>query len=202
MEKLEFVEGELTLKRLVDGPTFKAKCYNKYRVNGFVFSPSEYETTKSTQNNGVSMKAITKYRTSAKDKNYKEDEATYYGVVKQIIELDYTVFRQTVFYYDWVRVEDKTNGCIVDPESNLIMVNMEKLKGHEKEGDEPFILASQASQVLYSKDQIRLGWYVVLMSSKRLTKNMDTLEDLTLFSSSGGENTNLENIIKEFGYEL
>eukprot|EP00268_Persea_americana_P013386 TRINITY_DN15864_c0_g2_i1.p1 TRINITY_DN15864_c0_g2~~TRINITY_DN15864_c0_g2_i1.p1 ORF type:complete len:111 (+),score=6.46 TRINITY_DN15864_c0_g2_i1:755-1087(+) len=71
------------------------------------------------QNSGVSIKAITKDEASARDRNYQEDKATYYGVVKQIIDLVYTDFRQTVFYYEWVRVEDRTNGCIVDPETIL-----------------------------------------------------------------------------------
>ena len=200
--QLESIEGEYTLKRLADGPMFKAKCYNKYRVNGFVFSPSEYETNKSTQNSGVSMKAITKCRASAKDKNYKEDETTYYGLVKQIIELDYVDFSQTEFYCGWVKVEDKTNGCIVDLETNMIMVNIEKFKGKDKEIDEPFILSFQASQVFYSKDQTRPRWFVVLMAPKRLTKDIDALEDPTLFSFSTSENANLEYVLKEIDYDL
>ena len=162
----ESVECEHTLKWLIDGPMFKAKCYNKYRVNGFVFSPSDYETNKLTQNSEVSMNAITKYRASAKDKNYKEDETTYYGVVKQIIELDYIDFHQPVFYCDWFKVEGMTNECTIDPKTNLAMLNMKKGKGIDKEGDEPFVLACQASQVLYSKGQTRLGWFILLMAPK------------------------------------
>lgn len=199
---MESIEGEKTLKRLADGPMFRARCYNKYRVNGFEFSPSDYETNKSTQNSGVSCSAITLYRSSVKDKNYKEDVTTYYGVLKEIIELDYTDFCQTVFYCDWFKVEDKTNGCIFDPETGLIMVNMEKHKGIDKEGDEPFILACQASQVFYSKDQTRPGWAVILMAPKRLTKEVDALEDPSLFSSFDAANANLESVLKEIEYEL
>eukprot|EP00268_Persea_americana_P013388 TRINITY_DN15864_c0_g2_i5.p1 TRINITY_DN15864_c0_g2~~TRINITY_DN15864_c0_g2_i5.p1 ORF type:complete len:109 (+),score=28.10 TRINITY_DN15864_c0_g2_i5:1003-1329(+) len=107
-----------------------------------------------------------------------------------------------VFYYEWVRVEDRTNGCIVDPKTNLTVVNMEKHKGTDKEGDEPFILACQASQVFYSKDQTRPSWAVVLMAPKRLTKEVDALEDPSLFSSIDGENANLENVLQEIEYEL
>ena len=91
------------------------------------------------------MHAITKYRSSTKDKKYKKDKTSYYGVVKQIIELDYIDFRQIVFYYDWFKVENKTNGCIIDPETNLTMVNIDKIKGKENEGDKPFILSCQTS---------------------------------------------------------
>ena len=82
------------------------------------------------------------------------------------------------------------------------MVNIQKRKGTEKEGDEPFILACQANQVFYSKDQTRPGWSVVLMAPKRLTKEVDAIEDPSLFSSFDGENANLENVLKEIEYEL
>ena len=59
------------------------------------------------------MNAITKYRSSTKDKKYKEDKTTYYGVVKQIIKLDYVDFHQTLFYYDWFKVKDRTNGALL-----------------------------------------------------------------------------------------
>ena len=119
---MEYVEEEPILKRPVVGPMFKAKCYNKYCVNGHVFSPVDYETNKSTQNSGVSMKAFILYKVSVKDKKYKEVETTYYGVVKQIIGLDYIDFCQTIFYCDWFKAVDKTNGCIVDSDTNLTMV--------------------------------------------------------------------------------
>ena len=72
-----------------------------------------------------------------------------------------------------------------------------KEKKRKKEGDEPFILSCQASQVFYSKDETRPGWSVVLMAPKKLTKAVDALEDPSLFSSFWCENANLENILKE-----
>ena len=74
-----------------------------------------------------------KFRENGKDKNYKEADTTYYGAIQQILELDYIDFKQTVFYCDWVKVEDKINGCKIDPASNLIMVNLGKLKNRQCE---------------------------------------------------------------------
>ncbi|KAF9596995.1 hypothetical protein IFM89_014709 [Coptis chinensis] len=68
-------------KRLADGPSFSAKSYNSFSINGYVFSTYDSEVNMTTQNSGVSMKAFTNFRASAKDKNLVEDEATYYGVV-------------------------------------------------------------------------------------------------------------------------
>ena len=99
----------------MNGPKFKARSYMKYQVNGFIFSPKSYEERMVTQDSGVCMRAITKFRASGKDKNYKEAETMYYGVIQEIIELDYIDFKQTVFYCDWVKVEDKVNGCKIDP---------------------------------------------------------------------------------------
>ena len=45
---MESIDGEKTQKWLANDPMFKEKCYNKYRVNGFIFSPSDYEANKST----------------------------------------------------------------------------------------------------------------------------------------------------------
>ncbi|KAF9588027.1 hypothetical protein IFM89_007202 [Coptis chinensis] len=51
--------------------------------------------------------------------NLVEDEATYYGIIRQIFKLDYQKFKQVAFFCDWVRIGDKGNGCVVDPDTNL-----------------------------------------------------------------------------------
>ena len=124
------------------------------------------------------MKAVTKFRSSVNDTNFVYDEVPYYGIVKQIIESDYHDFKVVVFNFDWVRIEN-TNSIRVDPETNLRHVNLERLMRTTKESDEPFILASQASQVFYCKDQSRPtdGSHVVLDAPKRLNQDMDSYED-------------------------
>ncbi|KAF6140352.1 hypothetical protein GIB67_011371 [Kingdonia uniflora] len=134
------------------------------------------------------MKAITTFISRKSDPNGVEDETTYYGVVKEILELDYFDFQQTVFYCYWVRIEDKVNGCVIDPKTNLIYVNLEKLKRISKEVDEPFVLASQASQVFYCKDLTRNDyWHVVLDAPKKLTQDVDTYEDPLVFKGTTHE---------------
>ena len=96
------------IKRLADGPSFKAISYNAYTINGFVFHTLDTEMNKTTQNSGVSMKVLTPFRSSIGDSNLVHEEAAYYGVIKQILEPDYHDFKQVVFYCDWVRIK-KTN---------------------------------------------------------------------------------------------
>ncbi|KAF6159565.1 hypothetical protein GIB67_032336 [Kingdonia uniflora] len=184
--KNEMLENEKVsvLKRLADGPDHNAISYKAYRANGFVFHTKESESRMITQNSRIIMKAITTFISRKSDPNGVENETTYYGVVKEILELDYFDFQQTVFYYDWVRIEDKVNSCVTNPETNLIYVNLEKLKRISKEEDEPFVLASQASQVFYCKDLTRSDyWHAVLDAPKKLTRDVDAYEDQLVFKA-------------------
>lgn len=92
------------LWRSANGTKYDAQSYKKYCSNGFEFSTWEYDEHRVTQNNGLFMKAIIKFRSSGKDTNYKEVETTYYGIIHDIFELDCTSFKIVIFYCDWVKV--------------------------------------------------------------------------------------------------
>ena len=171
------------------------KTYKRYRVNGFVYSPKYHVDTVVTQDNSVCMKAWTKFRVKKSDKRFKDAWTIWYGIIKQIIELDYTIFKEVIFYCDWVRVEDKTNGCKLCPDFNLVMVNFDKFKSVGSELDEPAILAFEVSQVFYSKDIRNPNWWVVLHSPKRLTKRVDDLEIPMFFQSTLEDQPHLENLL-------
>jgi len=164
-----------------------------------VFSPKYHDDSVVTQDSGVCMKAWTAFRAKRSDKRLKDAWTMWYGVIKQIIELDYTIFKEVVFYCDWVRVEDKTNGCKHCSDSNLVMVNFEKLKSTSSELDEPAILAFEASQVFYSRDPQNPNWWVVIHSPKRLTSRVDELEIPTIFQSTLEDQPHLENLLKQHG---
>ncbi|KAF6157972.1 hypothetical protein GIB67_015288 [Kingdonia uniflora] len=127
------------------------------------------------------MKAMTNFVVSVTDQNLREAETIYYGVEKEIIELDYYDIPQTVFYYNWVRVEDKVNGCTFDAEANFTFVKLLKLKRKSKVDDEPYCLSSQASQVFYCQDPTRTDWSVVINAPKRLDKDIDAYEEPLVF---------------------
>ncbi|KAF6173857.1 hypothetical protein GIB67_039808 [Kingdonia uniflora] len=150
-----------TLKRLADGPSFKAVSYKGYRVNGYVFNTKDSESCKTTQNSGIKMKAMTNFRSSSRNQNLVQEETTHYGVVREIIELDYYDFKQTVFYCDWVQIEEKINGFKIDPETNLTFVNL----------------------VFYCKDPSKDDWYAAIDAPQRLTKDIDAYEDPLVFEA-------------------
>lgn len=177
------------MKRIVDGPKFEAISYIAYAINGFVFCTADSEMTKTTENSGVSTKAIAKFRSSVKDTRLVTQEVTYYGIIKQILELDYHDFKVVVFNCDWVSLDG--NSQRVDPETNLRYVNLKKLQRKTKEMDEPFILASEAYQVFYCKDQSRPmdEWHVVLDVPKKLNQDVDSYDDPLIFAARMNENT-------------
>lgn len=174
----------------MQGPLFKAISYRKYQVNGFTFSTLGCEAKNISQNSGVSMKAFTRL----KAKSAEEAEITYYGVIKEIIVLNYMEFEETVFCCDWVSVGDK-NACKVDAVSKVIKVNLSKMKNKVRVSDEPFILASEAAQVFYSKDLTDEGWSVVLHSHQGLTCSVDKFEVPTAYQSVLTDNENFKKLL-------
>lgn len=190
--------GDVTsrLARLAKGPSFHVQEFGRYRAKGFVFSEYGREQLLiGKQNSGIAIKALTICVASSKDENPKEVEMMYYGVVQHIYVLDYTSFTETVFECDWVRVEDK-NACMVDSATNMVMVDLTKLKSKNNINDEPFVCAFQnIKQVFYSKYIDNGEWSVVLHSPKRLTTQADALQAPTEFQSALDDNPNLRDFL-------
>lgn len=124
-----------------------------------------------TQNSGVSILAGTMQIASSKDKNPVFGELCFYGVINEIWDLDYNMFRIPIFKCDWV---DNKNGIKVD-ELGFTLVDFSKI-GHKSD---PFILASQAKQVFYVEDQLDPKWSIVLSIPPKDFKNIEGLDDFT-----------------------
>ncbi|XP_058192212.1 uncharacterized protein LOC131309621 [Rhododendron vialii] len=91
---------------------------------------------------------------SYKDKNPVYVEMSFYGVITEIWHLDYNLLKIPVFKCDWV---DSKKGVKVD-ELGFTLVELGRI-GHKSDS---FILASQAKQVFYVKDQLDSRWSIVL----------------------------------------
>ena len=97
---------------------------------------------------------------SARDKNPRLGEVTYYGVLTNVIENRYTNDMKFVLLKcDWVNNQvGKKQDQLKFP-----MVNFNHLLYKDNQiGDEPFILASQAEQVCYAQGLTDPNWHVVL----------------------------------------
>ena len=106
---------------------------------------------------------------SAKDQNPVFGELCFYGIITEIWDLDYTMFRIPVFKCDWV---DNKNGIKVY-DLGFTLVDFSKI-AHKSD---PFILASQAKQVFYMQDQLDPRWSVVLSTPQKDFLDMEGGED-------------------------
>ena len=73
-------------------------------------------------------------------------ELCLYGIIIEIWDLDFTMFRIPIFKCDWA---GNKNGIKVD-DLGFSLVDFSKI-GHKSN---PFILAFQAKQVLYVQDKL------------------------------------------------
>jgi hypothetical protein len=142
------------IKTLAVGPSLVARSYDSYSINGYIFRTKSYDEGRPTQCSGVAL--VSKLSSSS------TGNRIFYGVIREIIELDYNRKGNIVlFKCDWFdnRVQDKwvkvDNLGITDVNLKHVIQTGDKL------ADEPFILASQATQVYYVEDPLNPNWCAV-----------------------------------------
>nr|XP_043612588.1 uncharacterized protein LOC122584570 [Erigeron canadensis] len=148
------------LRNLASRPTEYVNKYKGFIINGFRFHTKDLEENRKTQNNGVMLNAMTNSFSSARDNNPIVGDVTYYGVLNDIIELQYVVDKKVVlFHCDWI-----SNGSRKkEDENGFSLLNFKGLKPH----NEPFYTSSQAQQVFYVADPVDKGWKVVIKTTPR-----------------------------------
>ncbi|KAK3205598.1 hypothetical protein Dsin_019644 [Dipteronia sinensis] len=94
----------------------------------------------------------------------------YYGVLREILLLDFYAFRVPLFKCDWVG-----SGSDVKIEDGFTLVNLHpRVNKFDKD---PFILASQATQVFYSRENDTSNWYVVLKAPPRGFHDLEKFDE-------------------------
>ncbi|XP_071688802.1 uncharacterized protein [Rutidosis leptorrhynchoides] len=133
------------IETLTNGPSEVVKKYKGYIINGFRFHIKDVEKNRTTQNSRVILQALTSSFSSARDNNPIVGDVTYYGVLKDIIELQYGDEKKVVlFHCDWI----SSGYRIKVDENGFTTLDFRGLK----QTKEPYILASQAQQVFYVAD--------------------------------------------------
>ena len=74
---------------LSKGPNPVATRYTGYFINGYRFHTKKRDARCKTQNSGVTLQALTPSFASAKDQNPIVGDVTYYGLIHEIVEIDY-----------------------------------------------------------------------------------------------------------------
>nr|GEX88182.1 hypothetical protein [Tanacetum cinerariifolium] len=137
--------------------------YQGCDINRYTFYTKKQDNKSIVQNSGVALIATTTY--SSRKTIVKN---SYYGVVEDIRELDYTLFVIPLLKCKWV---NNTRGVKVDS-NGLTCVNL-STNGYLSD---PFILAKQATQVFnveYPKDK---RWHIVLQSKRSIIAVDDVVE--------------------------
>ncbi|KAK9988483.1 hypothetical protein SO802_028722 [Lithocarpus litseifolius] len=142
-----------TIITLSKGPYTVVNRLKHYVINGLKFRSLNVEANRKTQNSGVSVAT--------------EGGITYYGVLTDIIELNYSGnIRHVLFKCTWV--DDQNRRGYKTDEFGFPMVNFtHSIHGGEELVDEPYVLASQATQVFYVEDKRQKDWYVVVKTKAR-----------------------------------
>ncbi|GKA64200.1 putative transposase-associated domain-containing protein [Tanacetum coccineum] len=155
-----------TVRWISYGPRATIVKYEAYNINGYTFRMKSNDGIV-YQNSGVSVKVV--------DLHISKEVATirkafYYGVLQEIWVLDYRFRQIPLFKCDWVN--HKAGGVKHDPNLGYTLVDLNSL-GHK---DDPFILASQARQVFYVKDQIDKKLSIVFRTPTKSYK--DTYDEV------------------------
>ncbi|CAN1757493.1 hypothetical protein LINPERHAP1_LOCUS6538 [Linum perenne] len=159
------IENLADLQHLARSPNNVVRKFSGYIVDGYRFHTKDLETIRKTQNSGVMVTAGTHSFASARDRNPVYSEISYYGVIQEIIELDYWVGKKVVlFKCDWI----SSGRGLKQDDYGFTLVNF----SHRMNGTEPFILASQAQQVFYVADPMDEDWKVVIKTTPRNHCNM------------------------------
>ncbi|KAL5856716.1 hypothetical protein ACOSQ3_004174 [Xanthoceras sorbifolium] len=141
-------------------------------INGKTKDDSE----KSTQDSGVSIEAETVCTITGRDGSQVTKKMVYYGVLRKILLVDYNQFRVPLFKCDWV------SGNDVKVEDGFTLVNLHpRVNKYDRD---PFILASQATQVFYSRETDTSNWYVVLKAPPRGFHDLEKFDEHAYMTSA------------------
>ncbi|KAM0897692.1 hypothetical protein ACQ4PT_022407 [Festuca glaucescens] len=153
---------------LAQEPFRIGRKYNSYTAKGFHFHTHSSDEGRPTQNSGVALAAESAGVIKM-----------YYGIIREIVGLDYQHKENMVlFRCDWIdnRVEDK---WVKTDQFGVTIVNLNHLfSSGDKLSDEPFISASQATQVYYVPEANDKGWCAVVQNKKpQDTYSMAAMDD-------------------------
>lgn len=171
------------LRYLSRAPSMWVKTMTKVTCHGYRWRMKAVDKKSVTQNSGVFVNA-----------NTDAGDIRYYGVLTEIIELAYPQGRSIVlFRCDWV---DPIRGIKHD-ELGFTLVNLKRVL----KTNEPFILASQASQVFYTSDPKEKNWNVATNTKPRDLFEMedDTIPEIDCLQMDMSSHLRAEelNIIRE-----
>jgi hypothetical protein len=157
--RLGMVSG-CQLDLLAPGPSTTVMMYQGYDINGFTFYTKKQDGKSTNQNSAVRFDAHDEYGTV---------EATYYGFIDEIWELDYgRQLKVALFRCQWVRLDE-----INTDNDGFTTVDLSKTAYR----DDPFVLAKDVLQIFYARDNNTKGRLQVVMQGKRKIVGVEGVTD-------------------------
>ncbi|XP_074327847.1 uncharacterized protein LOC141665766 [Apium graveolens] len=98
------------IRWLAGKPSFSVLTYESYAVEGVRYHTKDRDNARVVQNSGVSLVARTVQVSSAKDMNPIESDLKFYGVIREIWELDYHAFKAPLFLCTWAASDKGVNS--------------------------------------------------------------------------------------------
>ncbi|XP_021631792.1 uncharacterized protein LOC110629188 [Manihot esculenta] len=147
------------IQDLSKGPLRSVTTFDGYCVHGCKFNTINENSSSKSMNFGVCIKGS----------NYSSKESDYYGQLVEVLRLEYPglpINRTVLFKCDWFDPTPNT-GTKMHREYRLVDVNNKRRYSKY----EPFVLASQATQVVYasypSKHHDKNDWWAVMKVKDR-----------------------------------
>ncbi|XP_062114463.1 uncharacterized protein LOC133825550 [Humulus lupulus] len=106
---------------------------------------------KTTQNSGVYVESH--------GIGQLNDTEEYFGVIKDIIMLDYHTFKVPLFWCDWANIRSGVKKL----DYTLVNFNI----GQNQSIRDPYVLASQVKKAFYARENEWSNWYIALKDSNR-----------------------------------
>jgi len=110
-EVLRDSQSSKTLMWLANGLKFDVVTCTCYEINNCTFYTKSLDDKSTVQNNGASLEAESLQFSTFKDQNSVIGSMTYYGVIKEIWEVEYTMFTIPLFKCKWI---DNKTGVKID----------------------------------------------------------------------------------------
>ncbi|XP_074327086.1 uncharacterized protein LOC141665028 [Apium graveolens] len=148
-----------TIRWLAGKPSFSVLTYESYAVEGVRYHTKDRDNARVVQNSGVSLVARTVQVSSAKDMNPIESDLKFYGVIREIWELDYHAFKAPLFLCTWAASDKGVKSDDLD--FTLVTFNR---PGHKKD---KYVSVDQVNQVFYIEDPVDANWSVVFSATTR-----------------------------------
>ncbi|XP_074359980.1 uncharacterized protein LOC141700105 [Apium graveolens] len=148
-----------TIRWFAGKPSFSVLTYESYAVEGVRYHTKDRDNARVVQNSGVSLVARTVQVSSAKDMNPIESDLKFYGVIREIWELDYHAFKAPLFLCTWAA----SNKGVKSDDLGFTLVNFNR-PVHKKD---KYVSVDQVNQVFYIEDPVDANWSVVLSATTR-----------------------------------